>query len=243
MESKEFRLIDYRSAVKHFRTSQMLATALNAYQQAQLAYFKGSPNELITQRKIKTLSEADIWEMKRKPEISRKIDQSPLTKTQKQLAHLWYESTKLLQKGFASVELDDVWRQYTPVSQENYFARLFAEVYPDSRWKATREISAPHEIVTTPVTLAGLSYPNIISFSRQLATDTVSGIEKVLANAEQEFNKRVIDIGNQTDITQRYQMLNALFRNFPCGFDQGTSITEKYQFILDTYHRVSDQEN
>jgi hypothetical protein len=239
MESKEFQLIDYRSAVKHFRASQMLATALNAFQMTQLQYYQGSVNRLFETRRIGTLCEPDIPQMRRKPDIAKRIEATRLSRTEKKLAHIWHESTRLLQKGFLSVGLDEVWGQTVPKQQENEFARLFSQVYPDNQWKATRELSQPHEISTTPVLVSGLEYPNIISFARHLATDTIASIELTLHEAERDFDKRVRDLVQTRDQTIRQRKMNALFELYPCGFTDDTSSFVKYEFLLDRYNQLT----
>jgi hypothetical protein len=242
MESKEFRLIDYRSAVKHFRAAQLLAAGLEAFQNTQLCYYTSSSDLIYTQRRIGTLQEPDIAEMKRKPDISQKIDKTNLTPTQKRLAHIWYESTKLLKKGFSSVGLYDVWDQRVPLHEENYFAKQFTDVYPDKRWKAIREISSPDEITTKPVSIGGFKYPNIISFARHLANDTTQSIQTTLNHAEQQFNARVIQICRPMARDERNKMVNTLFRDYPCGFTPQTTMIEKHEFIANTFERLTREE-
>ncbi|MBP7119178.1 hypothetical protein KBA63_03745, partial [Candidatus Woesebacteria bacterium] len=91
----------------------------------------------------------------------------------------------------------------------------------------------------TPVLVSGLEYPNIISFARHLATDTIASIELTLHEAERDFDKRVRDLVQTRDQTIRQRKMNALFELYPCGFTDDTSSFVKYEFLLDRYNQLT----
>ncbi len=170
-------------------------------------------------------------------EQANSIKESSLTSDSKRLAYIWQDIRDGVPEAYETVGVADVLRSECKMEYAKYFAKQITAVFPDQQ---SRYHIHPRD-VETPNTVhwRGLTFPNIVDFSREITTHASDAIENVLKESQTTAVNQLKNIKGTNDKFNRDTKMRVFFNRFPCGITDYANKEARYERMIELFKLYS----